>query len=303
MASERNIKARRLLSDLFKVGTEIRFWAGEDGKPTGKIGPFENDQGKRIPLKDMEVAMFVRPPDPLQRDMSIRAGQGRRAAALVRAKRDADSEEHLTVMAFIADMSDETLIDYVIQGDHALRIQEAEREILALDEWKDMGSFQEAMRLFLDKNEEDLAGDEEYEALLDLDDKYGEQVRNREQELSDAQREALRIIPREQVEKKALDKRAEIVGSQAFMHEYEKQMLFYSTRDPDAIEKLFFADADELAGQPDQVRELIEEALIPYITDEGEAKNLQGAVSGSDSSELPDSPATSDTSTPKVPSE
>jgi hypothetical protein len=299
MASERNIRARRLLSDLFKEGVEVRFWRGEDGKPVGKIGPFLDEHGKRIPPTDEEVAMYVTPPDPVQRDMAIRSGQGKRAAALVKAKRDENSEEYLTIMAFLADMSDESLIEYVVLGDTAERRAEAEREVLAYDEWKDMTAYQEAMRQFVEMEPEQLVDNEEYEALMELDEKYGNQVADRERELADAQREALGMIPREQVERKALEKRANIVGSQAFMAEYERMMLYFSIRDADAQDKLFFADADEASAQPDQVRELLEEALLPYITETGEAKNLQRAASGSDSSELPANPETSDSSTQK----
>lgn len=300
MASATNIQARRLLSDLFKEGTEIRFWADENGKPVGKIGPFVDDKGKRIPPKEgKEVAMFVRPPDPVQRDMAIRAGQGKRAAALVKAKRDEDSEEHLTIMAFLSDMSDETLIDYVVVADAMERRQEAEREILATEEWKDMTSYQEAMQQFMAMSEEELEDNEEYQAMLELDEKFGQQVADREYELTEAQREALRLLPREAVEQKALKKRAEIVGSQAFMAEYERQMLYFSVRDVDNTDKLFFADPGDLASQPDAVRTLIEEALVPYISETGDAKNSPRAASGSDLSELPANPETSDSSTPK----
>lgn len=294
-----NIKARRLLNDLFKEGIEVRFGRDESGQPTGKVGPFVNEKtGKKIPLKEgEEVAMFIRPPDPVQRDMAIRAAQGKRAAALVRAKRNEDSEEHLTILAFLADMSDETLIDYVVIGDTAERTQEAEREVLARDEWKDMTAYQDALRGFADMTDEELEGNEEYEAILELDEKFGRDVDEREAELREAQREALGYLPREVVEKKAMTKRAEIVGSQAFMAEYEQQMLYFSCRDSENNDKLFFESVHELASQSDTVRQTIQEALVPFISDTGEAKNLQRAVSGSDSSELPDSPETSDSST------
>lgn len=295
-----NIKQRRQLTELFKQGVEIRFGPGPDGKPLGKIGPFVNDHGARIAPKGDEVAMFVRPPDPVQRDMAIRAAQGRRAAALVRAKRDEESEEHLTILAFLSDMSDETLIEYVVAADTNLRRQEAEREVLALDEWKDMTSYQEAMSHFASLEEHELEENDEYEALLDLDEKYGKQITAREIELTDAQREALGFLQRDQVERKALEKRAEIVGSQAFMAEYEKQMLFYSVRDHDKTHELFFENANELASQPDEVRELINEAIMPFISETGEAKNSQRAADGSSSSALPDAPETSDSSTPEA---
>lgn len=295
-----NIQARRRLSDLFKEGVEIRFGVDpETGKPKGKIGPFLNTRGDRASLPDTEVAMFIRPPDPLQREQAMREGQAKRARALIRSKRDVESEEHLTIMAFLAELSDESLIDYVILGDTQERRADAEREILALDEWKDMPQYQDAMRQFSEMEPEDLVGNEEWDALIVLDNKYGEQVSVRERELADAHRDVLRMLPRDQVEKKALDKRSELVGSQAFMGEYELQMLFYSVRDVDNIDRMFFEDVKDLAAQPDEVRDTINDALLPFISDGGDLKNSSGAEPGSPSSGPPSEQETSESSTPK----
>lgn len=293
-----NIKARRLLSELYREGQEVRFSRGPDG-PVGKIGPFNDERGKRIKPKDDEVAMFVRPPDPVQRDMAMRAAQGKRAAALVKAKRDENSEEYLTIMAFLADMSDDTLIDYVVMSDTNTRRAEAEREVLGLEEWKDMTAYQDAMAGFEGMDEAELEGNEEYEALMELDDKYVKQVSERERQLADAQREALGFLQREQVERKALEKRAEMIGSQAFIEEYERQMMFYSIRDAENIDTLFFESVMEMASQPDEVRDVINEALLPFISEAGEAKNSPRVASGSDSSEPPVKPETSDPSIPE----
>ena len=294
-----NIKARRQLSELYRQGEEIRFSKGPNGKPEGKIGPFVDDRGNRIKPAEGVVAMFIRPPDPVQRDMAMRAAQGKRAAALVKAKRDENSEEYLTIMAFLADMSDETLIDYVIMSDTGLRRNEAEREVLGLDEWKDMTAYQDAMAGFEGMPEEDLEENEEYRALMELDDKYVTQIKERELQLMDAQREALRFLDRSNVERKALEKRSEMIGSQAFIEEYERQSIFFSVRDAENIDNLFFESVHEMAAQPDEVRDVINEALPPFISEEGEAKNSPGVASGSDSSELPVKPETSDPSTPE----
>jgi hypothetical protein len=295
-----NIKKRRQLSDLFKEGVEVRFGVDPDtGKPIGKIGPFLNSRGERLSCPDDEVAMFIRPPDPLQREQAMREGQAKRARALIKAKRDEESEEHLTIMAFLADMSDETLIDYVLLADQMERRNEAEREILALDEWKDMTSYQDALRQFSDMSPEELEGNEEWEALLELDRKYGEQIEERERELLDAQRDVLRLLQREQVERKALEKRAELTGSQAFMKEYEAWMLYFSVRDVDNNDLMFFESARDFAAQPQQVRETIQEALMPFISEGSEAKNSRGAAPGSDLSAPPSEPVTSEPSTPE----
>ena len=219
-----SIKARRAISDLYKQGVEVRFGVDlETGKPVGKIGPFENSEGKYKPAEPDEIAVFVRPPSPLQREQAMRDGQARRARALINAKRNEDSEEHLTIMAFLADMSDETLVDYLLVQEQNDRYQEAMREVLSRDEWSNMTELQDALRQFEAMDDEELVGNEEYSALMDLDEKFTEQIRQRLHELTDAQRDAMRMMRRETLERRALDKRSEMVGSQAFINEYQLQ--------------------------------------------------------------------------------
>lgn len=295
-----NIKARRALSDLFRKGTEVRIGPGPDG-PLCEVGPFLRDNGERLPPTDDQVVMWITPADPLQREQALREANAKRAASIVRAKREPESEEHLTAMAFLADLGDETLVDYVILGDGNLHQAQAEREILANDEWKDMASYQDAMRQFQNMDPSELEGNEDWEALLELDEKYGEQVRQRSAELADTQREILRAQVRRDrasVEKMALSKRAELAASSVFMGEYDRWMTYYAVREFEDNSKLFFENPDELTRQPQEVKELIATALIPFISDAGEAKNSQGAADGSDSSVPPRKPETSESSTP-----
>lgn len=296
-----NIKARRALSDLFKQGTEIRFGPGPDGKPLGEIGPFLRESGERLPPSDDQVVMWITPADPVQREQALREANARRAASIVRAKTDKESEEHLTAMAFLVDMSDETLVDYVIIGDSNMRMAQAEREVLSDEEWKDMASYQDAMRQFQEMDASELEGNPEWEALLELDEKYGAQVRERADELAETQREILRAQcsrDRASVEKLALNKRAELAASSVFMTEYDRWMTFFAVREFDDNTKLFFESPTEYLRQPAEVKELIATALITYISDAGEAKNSPGAADGSDSSVPPRRPATSVASTP-----
>lgn len=299
-----NIKSRRKLSDLYKRGVEVRF--GPDGgkiadiSKNAQVGYFLDEDGKKLPLRPDEIQMWITPPSPLQREMAMRDAQGARARSLVRAKRHEDSEEHLTILAFLADMDEETLLDYVIAAEIDTHRGDAIREVLAEPEWENMTALQESMRHFEEMPEAELEGNEEYQALMELDEKFGKQVSERERQITDAAREILRMRPREAIERRALDKRAELVGSQAFMHEYEAQMLFYSVRDFDDTGVLFFESARELAEADDDVRDKIREAVAPFIADAAEAKNSPGAVSGSASSEPPSEPETSDLSTREV---
>lgn len=299
-----NIKARRALSDLFKKGTEIRFGPdpeNPDGPTKCELGPFLRDSGERIPPRDDQVVLWVTPADPLQREQALREANAKRAGSIVRAKRDKESEEHLTAMAFLADLSDETLVEYVVIGNEGIHQQEAEREVLARDEWKDMTSYQDAMRQFQGMSEEELERNEEWRTLLDLDERYGEQTRERVLELSAAEREVLRMTVRSDraaVEKMALSKRAELAASSVFMNQFDRWMVFYAVREFEDTSQQFFEDPDDLARQPQEVKNLISEALLPYISDVGEAKNSPRVVDGSASSEPPSEPATSDRSIP-----
>jgi hypothetical protein len=291
--SSRNIKARKKLSELFKRGVEIRF--DVDG---GHIGPFKDDDGKDLPATDDQVAMWVQAPSPYQREMALRDAQAARARALLRAKRDDDSEESLTSRVFLSEMTDETLKEYVLLMDQETRRNDAIREVLAKDEWADFPALQDGFRRM-----EEVDGDpedDEWKDLIAADKRYGQQVSEREAELMDAARDSLGYSGREALEKRAMEKRSEIVGSQAFMAEYEKQMLFYSIRDMENTANLFFDTVEEWNEQPDEIREVVVEALSEFIGEATEAKNLPGVVSGSDSSALPSEQETSEASTPEV---
>lgn len=294
-AGQRNIKARRKLSDLYKQGVEVRFGPDGEGNPAGRIAPKE---GFEESVGEEEVQVWVQPPSPLQREMALRDAQGSRARALVKAKRDDESEEHLTIMAFLADMSNETMVDYILMQDMDTRRNEAQRDVLADEQWKDMAAYQDALRQFEEMPQEERNADPEWTAIMDLDLKFGKQVNERFVELTEAERAALGLFNRQKLEKKALDARSDVVGNQAFMVEYELQMLFYSVRDFDHQDQLFFESARELGSMPIEFRTTIQDALIPYISDGGEAKNSLGAASGSELSGPPSEQETSEASTP-----
>lgn len=289
----RNIAARRKLSELYVRGVEVRFDA--DG---GHVGPFEDDEGKRIPLGEDQVAVWVQPPSPVQRDMALRDAQAERARALLRTMRDSESEEYLTAQVFVAEMDDATLVDYILLHESEQRRQEAARDVLGRDEWKDFASYQDAMRKFdEDGADED---DPEYAELLRLDAKYGSQVSQRESELMDSARDVLAMLGRERMERQAMDLRKEIIGSQAFMHEYELQMTYYAVRDIKDHNELFFTNTKEWSEQEEEIRATVSEALTRFIGEAEEAKNLRRVAAGSEPSEPPSKPETSEASIPEV---
>lgn len=289
------IKARRRLDDLFKTGVEIRF-GGKYGKEgavaPGKEGPFPDP-----PESDDVIAMWVQPPSPHQRDMALRNANAARARAMVAAKNDEFSEEHLMAMEFITDMSEETLYDYILISDTDSRRQDAIREVLAEEEWSNLTELQDAMRMF--EEEETPEDDPEYAAIKKREQELEDQVQKRERELREAAYDVLKMKGMAAAQKQAINRRGEIVASQSFMKEYELQMRYFCVRDADSHGVLFFESARDYAEQSDQVHALVDEALETFISDGNEAKNSLRAESGSDSSDLPSKPVTSESSTPE----
>ena len=296
------IKARRRLSDIYKMGVEIRFGGryglnGEMAPGDGTFREFVDEDGQPIALAEDEVAMWVQPPSPMHRDMALRNANAAKSRAALALRRDEDSEEHLAALEFIEQMSEDTLYDYVLIAENAERQQDAIREVLAEEEWSDITALQESLRIF---DEEDRSEDDpEVQAVLERQEELQRQVSAREAELREAALEVLKLRGPEAARKKAMEQRGELVSSRAFMHEYERQMTYFAVRDTESHGVLFFESPAELTSQPDEVIAMIQAALNTFIADGNEAKNSPRAESGSASSAPPSKPATSESSTPE----
>jgi hypothetical protein len=279
------IDKRKRLEALFERGDYVRFNADSNGTPV--VNP--------DPPSDEDMRVWVGPPTPLQREMAIREAQASRARAMLAARSKEDSQDWLTVNGFIQSLSWDALLDYVLDLDEADRVQEARRDVLKEDEWDDFNALRDSMRQF------DEAGspydDPEWQGLITRDTAFGEQVATRADELRAAAREGYSLMPRVEVEKKALDKRIDQTGAAAFMSSYEEWMLFYSCRDDEDHSMLFFDTVAELKSQPEAVQDALANRLALFISETSEAKNSQGAVSGSTSSAPSDAAATSEPST------
>ncbi len=294
----RNIDARRKLSDLYRRGVYVRF--GPEG---GRVGRLDKPSAEAFddPLRDDEVEVYVCPPSPLQRQQALSDAQAARAKALIRLKRDHDSEEYLTTMAFIVQMSDSTLTDYILEATAEDRRQEAVRDVLALEEWADMVDLQDAMRTFDELGDDLDENDPDYVAVMKRDAEYGNQVHKRLRELIESEREGLNMQSRDVRERKALEKRGELVANQRFMEAYQLSMTWHAVRVPEPPNTaLFFENPRQFQEQPDEVQQALRDASVLFITEEGEAKNSPGAASGSEQSEPPEAQEISAASTPEA---
>lgn len=262
-----NITARKKLGALYARGIAVRF--GEDGPRYGdqKNGSFSEED---VLLED-EIEIWVAPPNPHQREMAMREAQASRARSLLRVKSDENSEEYLTTKAYLAEMDIVTLTDYLVIATQEERTQAAIREILAKAEWENIDELRDAMAQF--DEAADAASDPEWQSLLERDIEYGKQVAEVEARLADEERVSLSVLDRDDLEKRGMERRKEIVGSQAFIYEYERQMKFYAVREPGNHATLFFENAKELTEQDELIQIAISEALTRFIKDGSEAKN------------------------------
>jgi hypothetical protein len=300
-----NIQKRRRLSELYARGREARF--NKDGAASFDVEKVDEDGNPKFiagdedfERTDDDIVIWVQPPSPLQREQALRESQAARSRALLAARKDETSPDSANTKAFVANMGQETLIDYVLSAEEQERRERAQRDVLGRDEWKEFSSLQDSMRQW------DEAGNprtEEWQPLIDKDIEFGRQVSKATKYLREADREALKMMSRDELERRAFEKRIELIGSQAFVQEYERQMVFYASRDGDDRALLFFEDVNDMMSQDELVQEVLSDTLASFIEDPAEAKNSPRAAHGSEQSELPEEPETSESSTPEEPSE
>lgn len=284
-----NIKARKRLAALYEKGIEVRFT--EDGP---KRGPFEEPLA---PDDESTVAVWMSPPSPLHREMAMRDASAARSRAVLAAKSNPDSDEAVVTKAFLKSLSLDSLVDFVLTIDESERQEEAQREVLAEEEWKDFTELQDSMRQW------DEAGNprtDEWMPLVERDLEFGRQVREVANRIRGDALASLKQQARGDLEQMAFDKRVDMVGTQAFVALYEDHMLFYSCRDVENHSEMFFEDVDDMKSMPEEVTKELAETITDFIEDPREAKNSQGAASGSQSSDLPAEPETSEPSTPEA---
>lgn len=291
-----NIARRRRLSDLYTKGALVRF--NETGHAVIE-GETIIDQSDDWSGGDDDVTVWVTPPNPLQREQAMRDSQAHRAMMTLSARKD-DTPEGMAVRANVEELTLDELIDYLVGMGENDRQREAMREVASEDEWADLSELQDAIRLWEEAGSPD---DSKWADLMARDLEYGEQVQKVADRLREAAAEGLRMVPRSELDDRAVRKRVEQVGSREFMRFYEREMLFYGCRDPEKRSELWFESSAEVGEQDEYVQDTLTKVLSVFITEAGEAKNSRRAARGSQQSAPPAEPATSEVSTPEEPTE
>lgn len=279
------IQKRERLEKLFDNGRMLVFTV-LDGEFIRREPADEQDDDMRI---------WVRPANPFQRGQAIAEAQAAQARVKI-AARDKNSREWLTIRGFLASLSDDALAAYVVELGEDQRVEDARREVLKSEDWKDFNQLRDAMRQYEEAGSPQ--DDPEWEPLLRRDAEFGEQVLARADELRDAANEATKLIPREKLEERAFERRLDEAATNAFVDAYGEWLLFYACRDDENHNELFFDDVRDMKQQPDQLQNALRDLMASFITDAAEAKNSQGVAPSSTSSVPPAAPETSESSTP-----
>lgn len=278
-----NIEKRRRLSELYVEGDEVRF------NKNGVVG--QND----VEPSDLDVVIWVQPPNPLQREEAVRAAQSARSRAMLAVK-DEETRNYLEAEEFVSDLSREDMENYLVDAQTRDVRQRAMRDVLSREEWEDFTVLQDSMREW---EEAGFPEGEEWEPLIRRDEEYGNQIKERVKEIIEDTREGLKLIGDEELRRRAKKRFAESLGNEAFMQAYERHMLFYGCRDDEDHELLFFSEVNELQQQPEFVQVALANKLAEYISEPAEAKNSRRAAPGSTQQEPPTAQETSEASTPE----
>lgn len=313
-----NIKPRRRMADLWAKGREVRF--GEDGaavyqhtrnretrEVTRNLTTVYNLDREEVPLADAEwkdheddIVIWVQPPSPNQREQALREAQAMRGMTMLNARKKVETSEYVSAEAFVSEMGRDTLIEYVLANGEGDRRSEAQRNVLMREEWKDFGTLQDAMRKW------DEAGNpetDEWQPLVDRDIEFGKQVDAETEQLREAARESLSLLSTDDLEKRGKEKRIDLLGNQAFMATFEREMLWAACRDSDNHDVQYWSNVAEMMSEDEYGLDVLADVYGDYIQDGREAKNARRAAPGSASSEPPAKPETSEASTPPEPTE
>lgn len=281
LAKITNIQKRRKLSELFEKGGEVRF--NRDGVNEGDPTP-------------EDIVVYVKPPNPLERDMSIRDATAVRARAILAAKRNPEGDDDAVASkAAIEDLTLDDLIEFLLGHQDSDLGMEAQRRVLLKNEWKDFEALRDSVRQW---EELGFPEDDEWKDIEARDVEFDVQVRAELADLRETAREGLTMLDRDLLEKKAMERRIETIGNTAFMRAYQEQMLYYACRDGEDKSLYFFENSREMLTMPEEVQAALANKLASFINNPVDAKNSPRVVPSSDSSAPPANPETSEVSGP-----
>lgn len=277
---------RRRLSDLYVVGK-----------------PAEFDDGENEPIE-----VWLQKPDPVQHEDGMRGASAARARVLIDA-RNRESDRWLAQKGELIDVADrDMLVDLAIRDEMAAEQARAEAEISAGEEWAKDDYLQgltdswtgvtggRALKDVYAENPDDPEAKRVMDEMRRFDDLVTAQVEAEAERL----RRDFEHTPEDELLDLAVEKVLDRQAMRAFADEYDAQMTYYSTRDPEDHKLLYFESIDEVRRLDTRVRLALMTHYRDLIVEVPEGKDLPGIPGSSPSSEQPVAEGTAVSSGPEA---
>lgn len=282
---------RKRLTDLYKRGQTITI-----------VGPDDENVNDG-------VKVWIQKPNPTEME-SIHRRANARKALIVREGQDEASEIFLAAWAESRDfLNKETLITLALYEDLSSARMRANAEIADEEEWKDEDYLQGLLDLWQGDPEQGDFGLAEVwtsmpEEWDETDFSSEEVVRMKEakrvfselqrfdaqvEQVLKAEEERLRVDwssrDDEFVVRAAVKELVRQQANQAFVDEYDRQLMYYTVREPDDHKKRYFANMAEIDDLEEGVKDQLKLAMNSLLVDVVEGKDSPVTPTSSDSSE------------------
>lgn len=263
---------RRRLNDLYARGVEVTL---DDGT-------------------DQPVTIWLQKLSPIDRDTALRRGNAAQARFMIEAD-DESSETFQAMYANIREMGEDrdSLVGFLIAED-LTKYRESVASERGMDEetWAKEGYLQGLMDAWLGDDDNPGLAAVQAEDPEDPEAKrvMGEITRfeNEIQELVTAERERLVKdwvdVPDDAIWRKSTHKMLELRGHERFNTEYERQVLFFAVRDPEAHAQRYFSTVSEVDDLDETVHAVLQQRYANLIVGPMEGKSLPASQDSSNSS-------------------
>ncbi len=247
---------------------------------------------KKITVDDGEggVDVIIRKLNPVEHESAMRRANAERARVLT-LKNFPESDEYRAIYNQVLDLSEQpTLVDYVAGQESAQQMVNIEEELAAEDEWSKDGYLQGLRDAWEGGLEKKYASDpEDPEVLRVLEElrRFSGLVEKEFEERVKDIRAKYEHLAVSELQQKVMTQLLEIEGELAWMKEFRRCEVWFSTRDPEDSKKYYFQDREEVSTLSLPVLEQLMTAYRELTVDVTEGKDSEETPSSSPSVEQP----------------
>lgn len=264
-------QAKRRLTDMYRVQSDPIVFDDGDGDP---------------------ITVIVRKLNPVDHEGALRNANAARSRTAT-LKNNPEDEEYQSQWSQVLEYDRDDLTRFLLEERRMNRSPILEAELAAEDEWSKEGYLEGLQNSWMEgglkeryaENPEDVEAkrvlDELERFASKLDEIVQAEVDNFEDDLDRKDVEDLR--------KMVFDRLMVSAASLAWLHEYRRSEVFYSTRTEDGKER-YFKHRDEVSELPPEIFNRLSEVYQQVAVSVVEGKGLQATETSSLSSDQPESP-------------